>query len=190
MAIVVEGFTVVVRLDRIQGRLTHPTFEVPNSTALFDDDLWRCAFMSEADARSFLHYLGRLGLKVEPGPECEAVLVDEFEVVEGRHCEWLNLARWEKSVIGWRVGTEPDNVLAREGWDPKKGSGLTRRNLGSMDHLELLGEQDGVETYLNRETGQKGLLGSNEITRQQAIRNSLSRSQCKFCESGWEARYG
>ena len=155
VAIVVEGFTVVVRLDRIQGKLTHPTFELPNATALFDDHLWRCAFMAEGDARSFLNYLGKLGMKVEPGPDCEAVLVDEFELAEERPCEWLNLAKWEKAVIAWRAGTEPEKVVASEGWDPKKGSGLTRENLSEMGHLEFLGEENGVETYLNKKTGKK-----------------------------------
>lgn len=155
MAVVIEAYTIVVRLDCIQGRLSHPTFEIPNSTALFDDHLWRCAFMAEGDARSFLNYLGKLGMKVEPGPDCEAVLVDEFELDGQPACPWLSVAKWDKSAIAWRTGTEPKSVIAREGWNPSEGSGLTREAVGNTDHLELLGEKDGVETYLNKNTGKK-----------------------------------
>ncbi len=111
--------------------------------------------MSEADAGSFLDYLGMLGMKVEPGPDCEALLVDELSMGKELPCEWLNMGKWDKAVIAWRAGTRPDKVIAREGWDPKKGSGLTHGHIRKMDHLEFLGEEDGVETYLNTETDQK-----------------------------------
>lgn len=164
MAVVVEGFTVLARLDRIQERLSHPTFEVPNSTALFDDHLWRCAFMAEADARAFVHYLGMLGMKVEPGPDCEAVVVDEFDIASQQPCEWLNVTKWEKAVIAWRAGTDLDTVTAREGWDPKKGSGLTRMAAASAKHLKFLSENDGVETYLNTDVGKKVYIGRPKLS--------------------------
>lgn len=163
MAVVIEGFTVLVRLDRIQGRLSHPTFAIPNSTALFDDHLWRCAFMAEADARAFIHYLGKLGMKVEPGPECEAVLVDEFGDTDQQPCDWINIAKWEKAVIAWRAGTDPVKVVAHGGWDPHKGSGLTRE-AANAKHLEFLTKKDGVETYLNTETGKKVYIGRPKLS--------------------------
>lgn len=159
MAIVVEGFTVIVRLDRISGRLSHPTFEVPNSTALFDDHLWRCAFMTDADAHAFSSYLGKLGMNVEPGPDCDVVLIDEFDIPSEPPGGWLRVARWEKAVIAWRAGTELDTVVAREGWDPKKGSGLMRVATKDAQHLEFLGSKDGVETYLDKELGKEVYVG-------------------------------
>jgi tetratricopeptide (TPR) repeat protein len=159
MAIVIEGFTVVVRLECTQGRFSHPTFDLPNSTALFDEHLWRCAFMAEADARSFLDYLGTLGMKVEPGADCEAIVVDEFDGAESAPCGWLRVAKWDRAVVAWRTGTKPETVVAREGWDPQKGSGLKRGSNESIKHLEFLGYQDGVETYLNNNTGQRLYVG-------------------------------
>jgi tetratricopeptide (TPR) repeat protein len=164
VAVVIEGFTVLVRLDRIQARLSHPTFEIPNSTALFDDHLWRCAFMAQADARTFVQYLGKLGMKVEPGPDCEAVIVDEFDVANQPSCEWLNITKWEKAVIAWRAGTDLATVMAREGWDPQKGSGLTRVAVGNAEHLEFLGEKDGVETYLNTDIGKRVYIGRSKLS--------------------------
>lgn len=55
--------------------------------------------MAEADARAFLHYLGKLGMKFEAGPDCEAVIVDESEGANHQPCEWLSIAQWKKAVI-------------------------------------------------------------------------------------------
>ena len=184
MAVVIEGYTVLVRLDRIQSRLSHPTFEIPNSTALFDDHLWRCAFMAEADARRFVDYLGKLGMKVEPGPDCEALIVDEFDVATRQPCEWLNITMWAKAVIAWRAGTELTTVMAREGWDPQKGSGLTREAVGNAKHLEFLGEKDGVETYLNTDIGKKVYVGRSKLSVDVIFERSCQVIKSNFVDPG------
>lgn len=119
--------------------------------------------MAEADARAFVHYLGKLGMKVEPGPDCEAVLVDEFGDTDQQPCEWVSIAKWDKAVIAWRAGTDPVKVVAHGGWDPRKGSGLTRA-AANAKHLEFLNEKDGVETYLDTDTGEKVYVGRPKLS--------------------------
>lgn len=159
MAIPIEGFTVVAKVERVQYLLADNQLTVPNATALSDDSLWRCSFMAESDARRFLQELEALGLNVTQGPDSDAVLADEFQRSVDPYCEWLDLAVWEKAVIAWKQGTSPDTVTAREGWDPKVGSGLQFHDPSSMKSLQFLRLEENVEVYLNTKTRQEVYIG-------------------------------
>ena len=159
MALPIEGFTVLAQKSRIAHLLDSQAVEVPNSTALADDDLWRCCFMAEADASKFIETLQQFGLNVSQGPDSDVVLVNEFDSSVHPYCEWLVTAKWEKAVVAWKAGTNPETIVARDGWDPKIGSGLTFQDPDSMDHLEFLRLEDQVEVYLNKETGKEVYIG-------------------------------
>lgn len=159
MAIPIEGFTVVARKARIEHLLEDDAIEIPNVTALGDDDIWRCCFMAEADARAFMQSLEKLDLNVSQGPDSDVVLVNEFDRSVDPYCEWLVTARWDKAVIAWMAGTRPESIVAREGWDPKVGSRLSFRPSYSLDNLEFLRLENNVEVFLNRETGEEVYIG-------------------------------
>ena len=65
----------------------------------------------------------------------------------------------EKALIAWLVGTEPRKIAAREGWDPKVGSGLTFADPSNMDGYELLRVEGNVEVYRDKETGKEVYTG-------------------------------
>jgi hypothetical protein len=111
--------------------------------------------MAEADARKFLRSLEGLGLNVSNGPDSDVVLVTEFDRSVEPYCEWLKTGVWEKAVIGWKEGTRPETVTAREGWDPKVGSGLEFHDPSSMQFLEFLRLEDNLEVFLNKKTGKE-----------------------------------
>lgn len=159
MAITIEGFSVVAQKARIQHLLEREAFAIPNSTALSDEHLWKCSFMAHVDAQKFLRTLEELGLNVSQGPDSDAVLVNEFDSSVAPYCEWLTIGRWEKAVIGWRAGTRPESIVAREGWDPKVGSGLTFHDRTTMKHLQFLRLDDKVEVFLDKRTGREVYLG-------------------------------
>lgn len=159
MAVPIEGYSVVAKLERVRPLLDEGSIVAPNSTALADDDIWRCCFMAEADARSFIDRLSEHGLNTSRGPDSDVVLVGEFDQLVDPYCEWLNLGTWSKAVIGWRVGTEPKTVVAKEGWDPEVGSGLTRRSQSEMEDLEFVRLDGNVEVYREKSTGQEVYLG-------------------------------
>src|SRR5688500_11324603 len=125
MAVPIEGFSVVARIERIQRLLDDGAVQPPNATALSDAHVWKCSFMAKSDAEKFLQTLAKLGLNVSQGPDSDVVLATEFDRSVEPYCEWLRLAVWEKAVIGWKEGTRPETITARPGWDPKVGSGLT-----------------------------------------------------------------
>src|SRR5262245_16075132 len=136
MAIPIEGYSVVAQLERIRPLLESKQLRGPGAAVIADDDLWRCAFMSMDDAAAFLQSLESLGLNTTKGPDSDAVLISEFDGSITPYCEWLQTAKWEKAVIGWKAGTQPRTVSAREGWDPTVGSGLTF--CASSEELDLV----------------------------------------------------
>jgi tetratricopeptide (TPR) repeat protein len=115
--------------------------------------------MTEADSLGFMRSLEKLGLNVSQGPDSDVVLVNEFDQSVTPYCEWLVTAKWEKAVIAWKAGTRPDSVVAREGWNPQVGSGLSFYDRDSQDNLKFLRLQDNVEVFLNKETGKEVYLG-------------------------------
>ena len=159
MAIPIEGFSVVAQFNRIQHLLDDESLTVPNSTAISDSHIWRCSFMAEADAMKFLRTLRELGLNVEQGPDSDVVLATEFDRSVEPYCEWLRTGVWDKAVIAWKEGTSPETVTAREGWDPKMGSGLEFHDPSSMQFLEFLRLEDSVEVFLNKKTGKEVYIG-------------------------------
>lgn len=159
MAITIEGFTVVALHDRIQHLLENGALEAPNATALTDNHLWKCSFMAEVDALKFRKILEDHGLNGSQGPDSDAVLVSEFDRSVDPYCEWIQTGVWEKAILAWKVGTEPRTVIAREGWDPKVGSGLQFHDPTSMKSLQFLRLQDNLEVFLNTETGQEVYIG-------------------------------
>jgi hypothetical protein len=159
MAITIEGFSVVAQLDRIQRMLDNGSVQAPNVMTLSDEHLWSCSFMAETDARKFLQALEKLGLNVSHGPDSDVVLIKEFDRSVEPYCEWLRTGVWEKAVLGWKDGTTPDKVTARQGWDPKVGSGLEFHDPASMKFLEFLRLENNVEVFLNKKTGKEVYIG-------------------------------
>lgn len=155
MAVPIEGYTVIAQKARIRHLLEKDAIEIPNATALGDEDIWRCCFMVESDALEFLKLLERLGLNVSQGPDSDAVLVNEIDCSIHPYCEWLVTAKWEKAVIAWKSGTPPRSVVAREGWNPKTGSGLSFHDPSSRNNLEFLRLDGNVEVFRDRSTGKE-----------------------------------
>lgn len=158
MAITIEGYSVVALTDRIYELLDRHAIQIPNSTAVGDDDLWRCSFMAESDAIAFIQSLEKLDLNASRGPNPDVVLVNEFDRSVSPYCEWLVMGQWEKAVIAWKTGTRPERVVAREGWDPKRGSGLSFAD-SSSGNLEFLQLDGNIEVYMNKDTGQELYVG-------------------------------
>jgi tetratricopeptide (TPR) repeat protein len=159
MAIPIEGYSVVTQLSRIQRFLDDGLLKIPNATVLSDTHIWKCSFMASDDARKFLEMLEKLGLNGSRGPDSDVVIASEFDRSVEPYCEWLKMAVWEKSVIAWREGTRPETVTARQGWDPKIGSGLIFHDPASMQFLEFLRLDNNVEVFRNKKTGQEVYIG-------------------------------
>ncbi|HEY2249427.1 MAG TPA: tetratricopeptide repeat protein, partial [Planctomycetaceae bacterium] len=157
MAIAIEGYSIVALKSRIEekyaGGLAAFSKTVPNSTELADDSLWRCSFMTMADAERFLEQVQRRGMNSSQGPDSDFVLVDEFDCSVTPYCEWLQVAQWEKGVIAWQAGTTPSSVMARDGWSPEKGSGFQFASARDDENLEFRRLDGNVAVYFDKRRG-------------------------------------
>jgi len=159
MAVPIEGYSVVAQISRIQRLLDDGSLKMPNATVLSDTHIWKCSFMALDDARKFLQVLKKLGLNGSHGPDSDVVIASEFDRSVDPYCEWLKMAVWEKAVIAWMEGTRPETVTARQGWDPKVGSGLIFHDPSSMHFLEFLRLENNIEVFRNKKTGQEVYIG-------------------------------
>ena len=162
MAVAIGGYAVVVKQECIESLLAANLVSPPNSTALADDSLWVCSFMTTEDAIDFARHLGDLGLNVHEGPNPDAVLVSEFDLSVVPECEWFKLGRIAKAVIGWKAGTDPQNVTAGPGWDPRVGSGLVYQDPSKMDRLQFLRYEGGVAVYFHKDLGKEVYIGRTQ----------------------------
>jgi tetratricopeptide (TPR) repeat protein len=167
MAIAVEGYSLIGLKQRIAekypGGLAKLSQAVPNAMELADDDLWRCSFMVGADAERFRDKMQQLTeLNCKQGPDPDVVIVSEFDLSIEPYCEWLQVARWNKGVIAWRVGTNPRSVVARQGWSPDVGSGLQFAKSLPEAELEFLRYEGRVSVYRDKRTGRELYLGRTE----------------------------
>ena len=190
MAIPIEGWTVVAKKEVIEPHLDSGAIDPPNATALSDDHIWRCSFMTRQDADRFLEQLVACELEVARGPDPAAVIVDEFEQEVEPYCEWLATGAWENAVIAWKAGSPPRTVVAREGWDPKVGSGLNRRSRADIDKLEFVRLDGQTEVYRDPETGQELYVGRTTIPVEALFRTAAETIQAHCVNPGHSAVEG
>jgi len=162
MPIAIEGYSVVGLKCRIEenfsGGIQALSEIVPNSTELVDDDLWRCSFMVSTDAERFLLRLQEAGLNSTQGPDSDVVVVSEFDLSVAPYCEWLEVVTWEKGVIARRQGSSSQKLIAREGWTPERGSGLSF--VPTVEgNLEFLRMDGNVHVYFDKERGREVYVG-------------------------------
>ena len=163
MAIPIEGYSVVAKKDRILELIATDQVSAPNATAIADDHIWRCSFMTEVDAREFLEELSSLHLNVQYGPDSDAVLVNEFDQSVEPFCDWLMIRTWDKAVLGWLTGTSPESIVAFDDWDPKVGSGFIFHDPNDEHDLEFLRLEENVEVYLDKNTGEELFIGRSSM---------------------------
>ncbi|MCA9217512.1 MAG: tetratricopeptide repeat protein [Planctomycetales bacterium] len=159
MAIPLEGYSVVAQLNRISHLLKSNEVSATTRSVVSDGNIWRRSFMAEEDARKFLQELQERNVNVQFGPDPDAVLVNEFDQSIEPHCSWLSVSTYEKAVIGWRTGTDPNAIVAYEDWDPKAGSGLIFHDPEGEHDLEFVRAEDNIVVYLDRSSGEEVYVG-------------------------------
>lgn len=162
MAIAIEGFSVIARKASLEGVGGTDEFRnrVPNNTLIEDDDLARCAFMTEPDAREFLQSLFLLGLDTATPEEADVLMICEHTGEMTPPCRWLQVAKFKRRLVGWLDGVEPKSVVAPEGWDPEVDSPLQwTPTAEAAERLRFLRRDENVEVFLDQRTGQEVFIG-------------------------------
>ncbi|MEM6260820.1 MAG: tetratricopeptide repeat protein [Planctomycetota bacterium] len=159
MALPIEAYTVVAQKERVIDLFENGQLQPLNHRELTDDHLWCCSFMAHSDALALVRRLDGMGLNTTQGPDSDIVVVNEFDQSIDPYCEWLQIGQWDKAWIVWFAGTEPKTVIAREGWDPSVGSGLS---FSDGSDIEFVRMDENVEVHRNKETGEEVYVGRTE----------------------------
>lgn len=174
MAIVVESFNVVVRVDAIEehcrGGLAGFTARVPTNTFCSDGRVCRVAFMSADDAQVWASGLSDQGLvPPEAGKTAHATIYDD------RNGDWYGATwltggfrpwvRGEGNAVQvpavWLADREPGSLVTPPGFAPGRVS-WTSTEVFFATH-ERVSTEEGVETWRHKETGELRYVGRPRV---------------------------
>ena len=171
MALLVEGISVIVRIDRIDD--TYPggrdgfEYECPNQTLIADGDLASVGFMDPADVESFCKQLEDYGLVFQrEGKAIDFAVVDQLQGLRV-DCDWLTFGYSE--IDGNRVavavlsGSEKKYAIYHpEWWKFEKSlseSKIFVPNESVDEDLVFLRKEGSQEVYLHTKTGEVVYMG-------------------------------
>jgi hypothetical protein len=169
MAVLVEGISVVVRMEAIREKVPGGWIAfkdlIPNRTLCADDELARIGFMTPNDVKGFVSALEALGLKYRNEESAlDLVVVDQMRgpLVP---CKWIEFGQvgGKERVSACRLVGSSHTVLMRpEGW---KYEGSLSQTYGFVptgteeNSLKFLRQEKGVDVYLNVLTGGEVFVG-------------------------------
>ena len=188
MAILVEGFSVVVRKEALQrnfpGGLDAYQRQLPNQTYCHDEKLCRVGFMTRVEAMAHASQLVSSGLRgpIEgPSPELAIVCAKSGHLIP---CEWLVLqVCWCQSYeqqVGVMVaklpGEDVTQFAAPAGWRPGTMTLISAEDLKATYELVKEERQDGgsVKTYRHHQTGEMIYIGHADVVQAQARYRELT----------------
>jgi hypothetical protein len=164
MSVLVEALSLVVPrkvldisypggTEAFLQRMMEP--DIPMRRGVSDEHLVSIAFYNPEDADKAVTILVDLGVV--------AVSDDafyEFAFVDQQHgptmpCSWLEFRRHRKGFsYCWLPGTDPTELRVPDGWEPEQSSSLVRQDIRKIPGRAFkLSEEDGIETWLDLQTG-------------------------------------
>ena len=158
MSIIVEAITVVfmnATADRhIQGGVDAVKKIAPNSTFRTDGLISAISFMDPESTGNFVDTLLSVGMQfVEDGVAQDIVVLDQHRGPTAQ-CDWIGFNQnADGNSIAWLVG-HPQGVMAvYDTWLPHND--LMFRDGLVGETMKFLREEDGLDIYLDLETGQE-----------------------------------
>lgn len=173
MAVLIEGISVVVRVDRItnnfRGGIEAFKTVIPNQNFCADEELVRIGFMAPDDARGFVSKLEDMGLHfLNERKAIDIVVVDQL-CGPTTDCDWAefgHIARnsqpSQKIAVIRMAGSNIKQVAIPSWWE-FEGSLSQSHGFVQTENLSkkyrFLRKEQGVEVYLDLETGQEKYIG-------------------------------
>jgi len=171
MPILIEAYTVILRIDTIQKRYTgglkQYMLDAPNRSFCSDEEICGITFMVPEDVRAFVQRLEGHGLVYKKGNQyVDIALVCQLRGLYA-HCDWLEFVRGDVEE-GMRIsacrlkGSQCLDLCTYENWKYERS--LTRQHgFTSGDSIErslkFLHHKDGIDVYLNLFTNEKVYVG-------------------------------
>lgn len=174
MAILIEAISVVFRKasinEKFPGGWTAFVNEAPNRTLFSDGDLGCLGFMHPEDVEKYVFYLESLGLDFNIGGQTKDIaVVDQVRGIT-IPSPWLCFGEVSKDgnlvKACWSATDSPDYIFTPRGWK-YSGSLSEKPGFVATEDLEkkvrFLRNENGLDVYLNLETGKEVYLGRLEL---------------------------
>jgi hypothetical protein len=165
MSVLVEAISVVVATAVLEkkypGGAAQYERDCPNVTFCADEHLTRIGFMVPGDVGAFVVRLSRLGLVFQrDGRSADIVVVDQLHGPTTL-CDWLESGRHPDGYsAAWLAGTEPGALAHPPGWTPAQSAAMNFvSNESARDRLQVLANEENLETVLDYETGKQVFRG-------------------------------
>ena len=183
MAVLVEGFSVIVRRDAIErtypGRWDAFAREVPNQTLCADEKIARVGFMAWDDMKHYIAFLESRGLVYLRDGKGIDITIARPRGEVATPCDWISfrvrpvgsqggqifICRFHDKAL-WKAGLDGDPrtepVATPRGWLYEQS---LSRDFGFVpegrlkEHLRFLGTMSGMDVYEDLETGKTVYVG-------------------------------
>ena len=158
MSILVEALTVVfmnATADRhIKGGVIAVKTIAPNSTFRTDGLLSAVSFMDPQSTANFVDALQGVGMEfVEDGVAQDIVVLDQHRGPTAK-CDWIGFNQnADGHSIAWLIGHPQGEMAVYDNWEPNND--LSFREGHIEETMKFLRDEDGLDVYLDLETGQK-----------------------------------
>lgn len=167
MSVLVEAITVIFRnatADQlIQGGVSSIRNNPPNGTFRTDGKVSAVGFMTPEDVGHFVEQLKQVGFRhIERGKIADIAVCDQIRGFPV-DCEWLGTDVDGRGVrFCWLLGEEPGEMATQEGWTYEQSlysNGSFRADDEPVDHLKFLRTENGLNVYLDEQTGKEVYAG-------------------------------
>jgi hypothetical protein len=175
VAVLVEGISVIVRVDAINNKYPGGwgAFRdaAPNSTLCCDNELARIGFMSPADTKAFVYELEKLGLVyIEAGVARDIAVADQqrgFPIP----CKWAEFGRIDfdgdprKQVASCRLLGSSERLFTPDGWSFDKSLSSQFLFVGSgwvPEFMDFIRHENGLDVYRDLRTGKDVYVGRTD----------------------------
>ena len=157
MSILVEAITVVfmnATADcHIQGGVDAVKTIAPNSTFRTDGLISAIRFMDPESTGNFVDTLLNVGMEfVEDGVAQDIVVLDQHRGPTAQ-CDWIGFNQnADGNSIAWLIGHPKGIMAVYDNWTPND---MMFRDDPVGENIKFLREEDGLDIYLDLETGQE-----------------------------------
>ena len=157
MSILIEAITVVfmnATADRhIQRGVDAVKTIAPNSTFRTDGLISAISFMDPESTGNFVDTLLNVGMEfVEDGVAQDIVVLDQHRGPTAQ-CDWIGFNQnADGNSIAWLVGHPQGDMAVYDNWTPND---MMFRDDPVGENIKFLREEDGLNVYLDLETGQE-----------------------------------
>jgi len=172
MAILIEGISVVIRaealLKKYRGGWNAFLAIVPNNTLCSDNELTRVGFMTPQDVGAFVNKLEQAGLEfLRSGNAVDLVVVDQLRG-STTPCNWIEFGHINMGANGNKVaacrltGSQLMQIVTPDGWKYEGSLSASHGFVANEDvnkNLEFLRSENGVDVYLDKNTGKEVYVG-------------------------------